>query len=153
MKITPEVITVNNIRYLIRQDEQELVFVESEKEAKLVVDSFANAEQKRLTTSSTRVFRVDYDDGKRVELRTQSLGYIVNGRTLRETVIDYIPIGQAHVVKGRHSLEGDWPKSVSDSEPLVSQPKGEGYDAILSPDVLETLAKFRRTYDSEDDSE
>lgn len=146
MKITPEVVTVNNIRFLVRQDEQELVFVDTEQEAKLVVDSFANAEQNRLTTPSVRVLRRDHDDGKKVELRTQTLGYIVNGRVLRETVIDYIPIGQAQVVKGRHSLEGVWPKSVSDSEP--SSPH-----AVLSPDVLEKLAKFRRTYDSEDDSE
>lgn len=102
--ITPEIKMDTVLSYLIRSNGTELFNVDTEHEAKLAIDSIAATETKRLTNEWVKVFKEELNDGKKIILSTQSLGRVFNGVMTQESVIDYIPIGHAVLVKGRHEL-------------------------------------------------
>ena len=122
IELTPEVTMESKTLYLVRVDGEELAFVDSEDEAKLVVDSVAASEQKRLENDWTKVFRQDLDEGCSVAILTQSLGFFVNGGIVRAVYIDYTSVGHAILTKGRHELpkEGDVSTPVTTSIPVSS---------------------------------
>lgn len=103
--LTPEVNVINLFRYLIRVDTEGITFVDSEAEAKLVVDSLAASEVKRLEDDWTRAFRRDQPDGKKVTVSTQAIGRVVDGSVIVASTIDYVVIPRARVLKGRHERE------------------------------------------------
>jgi len=140
--ITPEVSMDRKILYLVRIDKEEMAFVESEREAQLVVDSIAAAESKRLESKWVKVFRQDLEDGQKVVLSTQSLGYAINGSINKACTIDYIPVGHAVLVKGRLALTASMISTPSESSAPIPVP---------IPAVLERLAK--RKSDSEETEE
>lgn len=90
--ITPNVFTTSSIKYLIRIDKEEFAFADDEKTALLIINSLAISEVKRLSGPGVKVFRQDLQDGKEVKICTQSLGLLVNGRVIRSTIIDVIPV-------------------------------------------------------------
>ena len=140
MKITPEVRMDNKYQYLIRIDEEEMAFADSPKEALLIVDSVAAAEQKRLEDEWTKVFRQDLDEGRKVVISTQSLGYIANGSIYKAVTIDFVTVGHAFLVKGRHELNQE-----EDSIPEVP--------SVPVPDILQMLAKENAEEDEESEEE
>ena len=141
MKITPEVRMDSKYQYLIRIDGEEMAFADSSKEALLIVDSVAAAEQKRLETEWTKVFRQDLDDGRKVVISTQALGYVANGSITKAVTIDFVTVGHAFLVKGRHELN-------QDDEESVPEPP-----SVPVPDILQMLAKENAEEDEESDTE
>ena len=127
IKITPEVRMDDKVLYLIRVDGEEMAFTNSSKEALLIVDSLAAAEQKRLGNEWTKVFRQDLNEGQKVVISTQSLGYAINGGIYKAVTIDFIPVGHSYLVKGRHELPQENDTLESGSVPV--------------PDILQLLAK------------
>ena len=107
IKITPEVRMDAKILFLIRMDGEEMAFADSSKDALLIVDSLAAAEQKRLEGDWTKVFRQDLNDGQKVIISTQALGYSYNGGINKAVTIDFISVGHAFLIKGRHELRQD----------------------------------------------
>ena len=103
--LTPEVKLDTDTLYLIRINGEELAFADTEHEAKLVVDSFGDFEQKRLTNVSTEVFRKDLDEGTKVVLTKRSLGYLYNGSMENAVVVDFVPVRRSIVTRGRHELD------------------------------------------------
>jgi hypothetical protein len=129
IKITPEVRMDSKILFLIRVDGEEMAFSDSSREALLIVDSTAAAEQKRLECEWVKVFREDLNGGQKVVISTQTLGYITNGGINNAATIDFIPVGHAYLIKGRHELHQIEEEEVEDSQ------------SILIPDALQLLAK------------
>ena len=142
IKITPEVRMDSKVLFLIRMDGEEMAFADSSKEALLIVDSIAAAEQKRLEDEWTKVFREDLNEGHKVVISTQTLGYAVNGGIYKAVTIDLIPVGHAFLVKGRHELPLD-----REEEPVPEAP------IVPVPDVLQLLAKENVEEDSETEEE
>jgi hypothetical protein len=132
IKITPEVRMDSKVLFLIRVDGEEMAFSDSSREALLIVDSTAAAEQKRLEKEWVKVFREDLNGGQKVIISTQTLGYVTNGGIINAATIDFIPVGHAYLVKGRHELHHS------------CEEKDEGADEIpliSIPDILQLLAK------------
>jgi hypothetical protein len=98
IKITPDVFTASIIKYLVRIDKQEFAFADDEKTALAIINSLANAEVKKLANPGVKVFRRDLNDGKEVQICTQSLGVLMNGRVSRNTVIDLIPVPKVFII-------------------------------------------------------
>ena len=104
IKVTPEVRLDSTVLYLIRVNGEEMAFAESADEANLIVDSTAAFEQRRLENDWTTVFRQDLDEGRKVVISTQSLGYAMNGSIYKVSTIDYVSVSHAYLVRGRHEL-------------------------------------------------
>jgi hypothetical protein len=133
IQITPEVVTDGRMAYLIRVNQEEMCLVHTEEDAKLVIDSVAADEVRRMTNDYTKVYRQDLEEGKRVILSTQSLGTFVNGRIRQVEDIDYIQIGYVSLLKGRLEKNSEKSPSKIDCPTLMSV-----------PDLLEKLALERR---------
>ena len=103
-KITPEVSMDSRMLFLIRIDGEEWAFVNSEEEAKLVIDSFAASEINRLENDKTEVYRKDSMDGKKIVISEKTLGMIYNSSVRDIMEIDFRPVGHAVLTKGRHEL-------------------------------------------------
>lgn len=97
IKITSDVFTVSVIKYLIRIDKEEFAFADDEKSALAIINSLANAEVKKLANPAVKVFRRDLHDGKEVQICTQTLGVVMNGRVSRNTVIDVIAVPKVFI--------------------------------------------------------
>jgi hypothetical protein len=130
IKITPEVRMDSKVLFLIRVDGEEMAFSDSSREALLIVDSTAAAEQKRLECEWVKVFREDINNGQKVIISTQTLGYLTNGCINKAAVIDFIPVGHAYLVKGRHELHQE------EKNDTIEECR-----TILIPDILQLLAK------------
>jgi hypothetical protein len=102
--LTPEVTLSDDVLYLVRMNGEAITFVDCIERAKLVVDSFAAHEVKIMASDSTKVYRQDEQDGLRVVISTQSLGYVYNGPIVESTVIDFIAVKGAVVTKSRLGL-------------------------------------------------
>ena len=102
--ITPEVNMDSKILYLIRIDKVEMAFVNSEEEAKLVIDSIAAAEAKREENKYTEIYRKDSVNGNKVILSRKDLGNLFNSAVYPMMEIDYVSVGHAVLTKGRHEL-------------------------------------------------
>ena len=109
VKITPEVNMDSRILYLIRINKEEMAFVNSEEEAKLVVDSIAAEEIRRLENDTTEVYRKDSKDGRNVRISKKDLGALYNSSVYFVMEIDYLPVGHAILTKGRHELPSPTP--------------------------------------------
>nr|QBK85634.1 MAG: hypothetical protein LCMAC101_02290 [Marseillevirus LCMAC101] len=103
-KITPEVSMDSRVLFLIRIDGEEWAFVNSEEEAKLVIDSFAASEVNRLESDKTEVYRKDSKDGKKIVISEKTLGMIYNSSVHSIMEIDFRPVSHAVLTKGRHEL-------------------------------------------------
>lgn len=97
VKITSDVYTASIIKYLIRIDKEEFAFADDEKSALAIINSLANDEVKKLTNDSVRVFRRDLQDGKEVQVCTQAIGILMNGRVTKHTIIDVIPVPKVFI--------------------------------------------------------
>lgn len=107
--ITPEISIDSTTFYLIRIDKEEMCFVNTEKEAKLAVDSIGASEVKRMEKEGVKIYREDLNDGKKVVISSQTLGTIYNGSIIQEEEIDYVPVSHAVLTKGRHELRSTTP--------------------------------------------
>lgn len=92
LPIAPNVFSTSEAKYLIRIDKEEFAYADDEKSALSIINSLAIAEIKKLANTTTKVFRQDLHDGKEVRICTQALGYLVNGRITKNTVIDLVCI-------------------------------------------------------------
>ena len=90
--------------YLIRINKEEMAFVNSEEEAKLVIDSIAAEMVRELETSSTEVYRKDSKDGEKVVISKKDLGTLYHSSIYPVMEIDFLPVGHAVLTKGRHEL-------------------------------------------------
>ncbi len=99
IKLTPEGYMDSKILFLIRINGEELAYVDTEKDAKSMIDSIATVEQKSLENEWVKVFRQDVNDGRKTIISTQSIGRLVNGNVTASVTIDYIPVGHAYIVK------------------------------------------------------
>lgn len=106
---TPEVKLANNISsYLIRKGGVEHALTCNDDMAKLIIDSYAAAEIRRLETDnaklieggSLKVYRSDASDGSKVTVYTQSLG-LWNGSPVEVAVFDYVKVPHVYLLKGR----------------------------------------------------
>lgn len=109
VNITPEVSMDSQISYLIRIDGQEMAFAKTEEEARLIIDSIANAETKRMTDEVTEIFRNDSKDENRVVLSRKDLGVLYNSSVYKVMEVDYIPVGHALLTRSRHELPAKIP--------------------------------------------
>jgi hypothetical protein len=114
VKITPEVNMDSRVLYLIRINKEEVAFVNSEEEAKLVVDSVAAGMIGELENKSTEVYRKDAADGAKVVISKKDLGTLYNSSVYSVMEIDFLPVGHAVLTKGRHEL----PTAVPTPPPL-----------------------------------
>lgn len=129
VKITPEVRSDDRIMFLIRVNKEELAFVDTEREAILVIDSLAASETVRMTDDWTKVYREDLRGGREVVLSTQSLGRVINGSIVHAETIDCIPVGHVFLVRGRHERVEESDLNETPSVPL--------------PEFLEKMAKIK----------
>lgn len=90
--VTMDVFTTEEFLYLIREDKREFAFANDEKTAMAIINSLANAEVKKISNPTIKVFREDLKDGKEIKVRTQTLGILVNGRVCRHVTYDIIPV-------------------------------------------------------------
>jgi len=109
VKITPEVNMDSRILYLVRINKEEMAFVNSEEEAKLVVDSIAAEEIRRLENDTTEVYRKDSKDGRNVRISKKDIGTLYNSSVYFVMEIDCLPVGHAILTKGRHELPSPSP--------------------------------------------
>lgn len=101
IKITPEVSMDNAILYLVCINGEQACFVHSEREARLVVDSFAASENKLLQGPRVKIFREDLNDGQKVVLSMQKIGLMMNSAISKVSTIEYMAVGRALLKKGR----------------------------------------------------
>jgi hypothetical protein len=92
IQITSNVFTTSDIKYLIRIDNEEFAFANDEKTALSIINSLAISEVKKLSGPNVKVFRQDLQNGKEIKICTQSLGVLMNGRVVRNILIDVIPV-------------------------------------------------------------
>ena len=104
VKITPEVDMDSRILYLIRINKEEVAFVNSEQEAKLVIDSVAAETVRKLEDKDTEIYRKDSNDGENVVISQKDLGTLYNSSIYPVMEIDFLPVGHAVLTKGRHEL-------------------------------------------------
>ena len=104
VKITPEVNMDSRVLYLIRINKEETAFVNSEEEAKLVIDSIAAEMVRELETKSTEIYRKDSNDGENIVISKKDLGTLYNSSIYPIMEIDFLPVGHAILTKGRHEL-------------------------------------------------
>ena len=104
VKITPEVNMDSRVLYLIRINKEETAFVNSEEEAKLVIDSIAAEMVREIEDKYTKVFREDSSEGDKVAISKQDLGTLYNSSIYKVMDIDFLPVGHAVLTKGRHEL-------------------------------------------------
>ena len=120
VNLSPEVYLDEEKLYLVRQDTNELFFVNTSHQAILAIDSIAHVEQTRLEKERgerTRVFRQDFEDGKRVVISTQDKGYLYDGSIVKEIVLDYVEVSHAVIKRGRLELSVDASVDVSVETP------------------------------------
>ncbi len=132
LRITDEVVMDSTVHFLVRLDKCELAFTDTEEKAKLIIDSLASHEQKKLEKDGgiwTKVYREDLKNGRKVVISIQQLGRLYNSYPQRESVFDYVPVGHAILKKGRLEL----PKP--DSVPIPPP--------VPTPEILEKIALRR----------
>ena len=88
--VTPELITTDSLLYIVRADRENICIVNNEKDAKFAVDSLAKAFEKEMTGPHVHVYR--RNDGDRVILYEQKLGYVYNSKKVPLHKIDYTPV-------------------------------------------------------------
>jgi len=104
VKITPEVNMDSRILYLVRINKEETAFVNSEAEAKLVIDSIAAEMVREIEDEFTEVYRKDSKEGERVVISKKDLGTLYNSSIYKVMEIDFLPVGHAVLTRGRHEL-------------------------------------------------
>jgi len=114
LSLTPELKVYDETWCLIRKDGEELFLVKGKKEAKLAVDSLAAARQNEATDEKTKVYREDLNDGKKVIISIQALGVLYDGKIEQDTILDFVCVPIAEVLKGR--LEKNGEEETSDEE-------------------------------------
>ncbi len=147
--ITPEVTVDDKILYLIRMDKEEMIFVNTEHEAQLVIDSIAAAESKRLKDKWTKVFRQDLEIEQKIVLSTQALGVMMNGAITKVCTIDYIPVGHAILTKGRLALTA----SMISTEELVLIPLPAVLERLCKSETEDVKEKSEEDDKSDDETE
>lgn len=94
--VTPETM------FLIRMNGKETFFAETEDDSKLIIDSIAAKEIKKLQEDEwTKVFRVDSPDGTKITVSTQALGRVVDGSIYEVLCLDFISVVKVKLLKGR----------------------------------------------------
>ena len=134
-KITQEIRVDGKSQYLLRMDGKELFFFDTERLAKLAVDSMAAKMFENLKKDNLHVFRQDMDEGKKTILSTQTIGRVWNGPINHVHTIDYVEVKHAILIKGRMDL----------TMSMIS----DGLPPVPSPSVIAGLAG---NYTEEDDS-
>ena len=103
--ITPEVEVDMDVKlYLIKRNSKEICFCSDEQEALLCVDSIAAAEQRFCENEWVRSYREDYNDGQRVIISTQSVGYLIHGGISQTVVVEYLAVNSGLPIKCRWAL-------------------------------------------------
>jgi len=113
-EITPEVGTDSKVLYLIRINKEEMGFVDSEVEAKLVIDSLAAKMVDDLESKTAEIYRKDSAKCEKIVISKKDLGILYNSSVYPVLEIDFLPVGHAVLTKGRHEL----PTAVSNSSYL-----------------------------------
>lgn len=150
IKITSEVRMDDRILYLVRVDKEEMAFVDTEREAQLVVDSIAAAESKRLENDWVQVFRQDLDGGRKVIISTQALGIILNGSITKVCTIDFIPVGRVVLTKGRLTLTDSM---INVGNSIISpSPVLEASERLVKDQPQETSDETPESKPKEDDN-
>ena len=91
IKITPEVHMTETKYYLVRIDGEEAAFVHTLEDVRLVIDSLAASEVKRLeSTGYTSVYRQDIDSGNKIIVSTKGEWF---GGIHPKVQIDFVPVG------------------------------------------------------------
>lgn len=103
-KITPEVEFDDQFVWLVRIDQEVVGCTDSQEKAKLIVDSFAAAEVKRMSNERTKVLREDLKDGEKVILSTQALGMLYNSGITKALEVDLIRAPCVRLIKARQEL-------------------------------------------------
>jgi hypothetical protein len=99
---SPEVMVTPETMFLIRINGKETFLSESEDDSKLIIDSIAAKEIKKLQEDEwTKVFRVDSIDGKKITVSTQNLGRVIDGGIYEVLCLDYIAVVKVRLLKGR----------------------------------------------------
>lgn len=130
IKLTPEVILTKKILYLIKINGEEKIIVNEEDEAKLVMDSIADKEVKRLENEWTKVFRRDQPDGLKISIATQNLGIAFNGFVCTNTRIECTKVPCAQLLKGR----------------LERTVNTEKINSMITPELLSKLKERREKF-------
>ena len=79
-------------RYLIRVDKKVMGMINDEDEAIKTISLFASAEEKKLVARDCSVFWKHLDNGRKIQLYTQSQGTIFHGSLVPEVTIDIIMV-------------------------------------------------------------
>lgn len=93
IKITPNVWTCSDLVYLVQIDGEVFAFSDDEETGLEIIKSVCTSEVKRWEKPGYRnVFQRVLEDGKHVEICTQSIGNIVNGPVKTREVMTLTPV-------------------------------------------------------------
>jgi len=148
VNLTPEVQVGSTLTYLIRIDGDVVGYADTEASAKLILDSFAAREVVRMTTESFKVLREDLQDGKKIVLSTQSLGWVYNSSVTPAMNLDFIVAPYLHLLKGRHALPAP-----SSPIPIPPPPPPRGLGCVVIPEDDATESESEAEWDSDSDGE
>ena len=96
IKITKDITLDAMFLYLIRIDRQEAVLAIDENDAKLIVNSIATREIENMQKElNVKIFRQDLDDGRKVIISKQYVGYLYNSRVHKAMIIETVPVSVA----------------------------------------------------------
>ena len=113
---TPEVKITQETSYLIRINGAETFFAETEDDCKLIIDSIAAENVRKLQDDWVKVFRLDAIDGKKITISTQALGRMVDGAIYDVMTIDFVPVHHAKLLRGRLERQDRYEVSLSNSQ-------------------------------------
>jgi hypothetical protein len=104
-KITTEVYMTPEVSFLIRIDADFFGFADTEKDAIAIVNSLAIHEVKRFEKPGMKVFRRDIDEGREVQIYTQSVGLLYNSKPSKEMIIKIFKVPKSIFVRPEEKEE------------------------------------------------
>lgn len=112
VKITPNVFTCSDLKYLVQIDGQVVAFADDEETGIEIVKSLCTAEAKFFEKPGKReVFQRVLDGSRTIQICTRSLGYVMNGGVNQKEVITLTAVPRAMYfknapVRARYSSRG-----------------------------------------------
>ncbi len=113
IKITPNVFTCSNLKYLVEIDGQVVAFADDEETGIEIVKSLCTSEAKFFEKPGKReVFQRVLDGSRTIQICTRSLGYVMNGGINQKEVITLTAVPKAMYFKNaparmKYSLEAE----------------------------------------------
>ena len=129
IKITPNVFTCSDLKYLVEIDGQVVAFADDEETGIEIVKSLCTSEAKFFEKPGKReVFQRVLDGSRTIQICTRSLGYVMNGGINQKEVITLTAVPKAMYfknapVRAKYSLGEEASASTATAEKKVVPPR------------------------------